>query len=177
MTCSAHGCRKHLYAQQHGFHPFGKNLEWVFPRRRSRRLPDLIIHGDSHAFCCQLWVGSFCERVLLPSRVLGGNSWNQNGFALAHWHQTMSRAYESSFLPCNGRAALKPQHHVDVSQPLNAKFISSAKSWLCCRCRKENSKEGAVYGRGLREHPWTQGVNYLSCLLPVSLGNAAIPLA
>lgn len=47
MTCSAYWRRKCPYAQQHGFHPFGKSLEWVLPRMRSRRLPGLVICGHS----------------------------------------------------------------------------------------------------------------------------------
>lgn len=58
VTCSAYWCSESLYAQQHGFHPFGNSLGWVFPRRWSRRLPGLIIHGHSRVSCSWLWFES-----------------------------------------------------------------------------------------------------------------------
>lgn len=112
VTCSACWCSESLYGQQHGFHPFGNSLGWVLPRKWSRRLPDLIIHGHSCVFCSWLWFGSLWA-CFIPFQ----NSRKKLAVLaafLVHWEDTVLRVYESSFCSCNDTAALKPQHQLNI---------------------------------------------------------------
>lgn len=141
MTCSAYWCSGSLYAQQHGFNPFGNSLSWVFQGggQEGFQVSYMGIHVFS-AVGCGL---SHCENVLFPSRILGRSLLFLQPFQFfSHAlgiHNARSLWIIVLFLqPYSCTETTTSAEH--KNQILNAKFVGPAKWGLCCKFGAENSK-------------------------------------